>query len=330
MMTISNGCAMLTIQTTQPIQQASPTVSSRNNSPTTTATQTFTLIPTLTSTYTHTPTLTPTSTITYIPTLPTEEARLRLLDLIANNGNCRLPCFWGITPGTSTSIDAQKILNPLSSISGFTDFTDLLNSGSGTGAIQPIYNDGKLTISISIGFITYPENNIVRSISIYTEAYNSVSDPSNPGFIFNSMVFGRQLAFYMLPHILSEYGRPSSVLLHSLPGPNERGEMGLFYLALFYPNQGFVVHYTTMARMSGSNILGCMANAHVTLDVYPSEQSDNFYGQLPDAYSDIALVSYKPLEEVTSMSLDQFYQTFNKPTDQCIVTASANWPEPER
>jgi hypothetical protein len=162
-----------------------------------------------------------------------------------------------------------------------------------------------------------------------------VPDPDNPdqtfsAFVFDSTIFGSKLAFYMLPHILSEYGRPSSVLLSTDLGPNEFGDMGLFYLILMYPDQGFIVHYTTGARMSGSDVLGCMANAHITVDAYPSGHGDTFYGLLPEGYSDVALVSYKPLEEVTSMSLDQFYQTFNKPTDQCIVTASANWPKFER
>src|SRR6185436_4057409 len=68
---------------------------------------------------TMTPTLTlnPTNTSTIVPTLPAEGAWTKLLELLANNGGCRLPCLWGITPGKSTYKEAQAILTPLRSIS---------------------------------------------------------------------------------------------------------------------------------------------------------------------------------------------------------------------
>ncbi|MDH5507610.1 MAG: hypothetical protein OEZ02_10350, partial [Anaerolineae bacterium] len=37
-----------------------------------------------------------------------------ILDLLENNGGCRLPCFWGITPGETTWSEAYALLAPLS------------------------------------------------------------------------------------------------------------------------------------------------------------------------------------------------------------------------
>ncbi len=89
-------------------------------------TSTLTPAPTRTakalSTATIVPTL-PTSTPTVIPTLLAEDARQRLLDLLANNGECRLPCLWGITPGKSIYLEARSILVPLSSIAEIKHFT---------------------------------------------------------------------------------------------------------------------------------------------------------------------------------------------------------------
>jgi len=45
---------------------------------------------TATATFTMTPTMVHTNTPTAIPTLPIEQARARLLELLANNGDCRL------------------------------------------------------------------------------------------------------------------------------------------------------------------------------------------------------------------------------------------------
>jgi hypothetical protein len=175
---------------------------------------------------------------------------------------------------------------------------------------------------------------MISHIHFDAGAFKEVPDPTNSNrsyqaFIFDSTSFGKKLAFYMLPNLLSEYGRPSSVLLRTNPGPNERGGMGLFTLILMYPDQGFLVQYTTIMRMSGANVLGCPANAHVTVDLYPSGHADTFIELIAPVWNDIISV-YKPLEEVTSMSVEQFYQTFRQPTDKCLVTPSTHWPEPER
>jgi hypothetical protein len=317
------GCAMVNNGATQPVQNGSPTLSAENVTPAAIATHTPNPMPTLPSLFSPTPSISPTSTQLIIPTLPMEEARLKLLDLLSKNGDCHLPCIWGITPGNSTYEDAQRVLIPLSSTSSWAVFNP------GIGGIDLNFLTGDIKISPSISFITYPDNDIVSSIGFRAGAFKEVSDPNNPGFVFNSTLFGKTLAFYMVPHILSEYGEPSSVLLRTNPGPNERGEMGLFNFILMYPDQGFLIQYTTIMRMSGANVLGCPVNAHVTLNLYPSGHADAFYELIGPGWNDV-LVPYKQLEEVTSMSLDQFYQTFQKPTDQCIVTASTNWPEPER
>jgi hypothetical protein len=36
-----------------------------------------------------------------IPTLSADEARMVMLDWLQNNGGCRLPCIWGLTPGVT-------------------------------------------------------------------------------------------------------------------------------------------------------------------------------------------------------------------------------------
>src|SRR5687767_3752560 len=69
----------------------------------------FTPLPTYTAT--------PISTPTVVSPLPVDQAQERFLQLLSDNGECRLPCIWGITPGESTYQDARAILSPLSSLS---------------------------------------------------------------------------------------------------------------------------------------------------------------------------------------------------------------------
>ncbi len=87
-----------------PTSIASESTLSNFLSPTLTSTimrtPTITLMSTQTVNTTPRPTITP--SLTPLPTIPSNELSLRFEILSATNGDCRLPCFWGITPGETT------------------------------------------------------------------------------------------------------------------------------------------------------------------------------------------------------------------------------------
>jgi hypothetical protein len=70
----------------------------------------------LTPNFQPTETLVPTNTPfpTPIATLDENLARQRVLELFQTNNSCKLPSWWGITPGKTTWDDALKILAPIS------------------------------------------------------------------------------------------------------------------------------------------------------------------------------------------------------------------------
>ena len=329
---MTGGCVKSNGLPGTPSRETSPTLPAGTVSPTaisirliSSATPLSTLTPTPTLTLAPTYTSTPSTTPTVIPTLPVEAARIRLLDLLANNGNCSLPCLWGITPGESTFQDARIILEPLSSISDFTDFSP------GPGAIDPIYTIGDLMIYTTIRFITYPATEIVSYIIFEARALKEMIGESGVEDVFDSRVFGERLSLYMLPRILSQYGRPSSVLLSTLAEfPDSRYGQGHFQILLLYPDQGILVHYTTEMSVVGANVIGCPSNAHIELELYPSGNGESFLDNLEPSWQNEIQNNYKPLEEVTSMSTDDFYQLYRQPTNECLVTPSNLWPVPER
>jgi hypothetical protein len=47
-----------------------------------------------------TPTVPPSPTL--VPTLTADQEQALVLDLLQNNAGCRLPCWWGFTPGKTT------------------------------------------------------------------------------------------------------------------------------------------------------------------------------------------------------------------------------------
>jgi hypothetical protein len=62
---------------------------------------------------TSTPTPAPTLTWTAIPTLNILERDQQLRELMKTNGNCSLPCFWGIEPKEDSWPDFKRLLNRL-------------------------------------------------------------------------------------------------------------------------------------------------------------------------------------------------------------------------
>src|SRR5262245_28586986 len=73
---------------------------------------THTPLPTSTPTFTSTPTptQTPLPTWTPRPTLPPAQAEALALDLLTHNADCRLPCWWGFTPGQTSWQVARSFL----------------------------------------------------------------------------------------------------------------------------------------------------------------------------------------------------------------------------
>ncbi len=214
---------------------------------------------------------------------------------------------------------------PLSSISGLTTFEH------GLGTIEPSYVvEGGLKIDFFVAFLA--KNNIVTHVSFEGRALKEMSGERGVESVFDSTFFGEQLNRYMLPQILSEYDRPPSVLLSTLAEfPPWRYGQGHFQILIVYPDQGILVHYTTEMRVVGENVVGCPANAHVELELFPSGNGDSFYELLaPTNWPETIHNNYKPLEEVTSLSLEEFYQTFRQPMDACLETPANLWPVPEK
>jgi hypothetical protein len=280
---------------------------------------THTLTPTATFTIAPTHTPTPSSTPTAIPTLSIEDAHARLLELLADNGGCRLPCLWGIMPGETTYQEGQVLLAPFAGISNYTAFK------SGIGNITPYIVLDDLIVYISVDILA--KNNIVTQVHFSGAAYREMVDQRGVENIYDSTLFGEKLEPYMLSQILSEYGPPGSVMVSTwaeIPSPNLG--TGYFKILLLYPDLGILAVYTTGMRIVGENVLGCPANAHVELKLRPGGKVDEFYNSLGLFWEKEVPEYFKPLDEVTSMSVDSFYRTFRQPTSQCLITPSSWWP----
>lgn len=294
------------------------------------ASPTETLPPTVTPTATGTPT--PAFTPTTIPTLPIEDARRRLLDLLANNGGCRLPCLWGITLGKSTNQEARNILMPLSSIAipemmSFEPLNGILG-----GTITSLYVEDELRLNARTGYDVYGDGDIISSVDfqVLEESLDKKDEYGNQlkTPIYDSPTFGKRTEYYSLSHVLSEQGIPDSVMIYI---PRVEGHplvvgAGIMEAVLLYPEQGIWIKYTMSMDNNGTTIKGCPANAHIAMQLYPSGNPESFFSLLEKTDWGRTKGGYKALEEATSMSVEQFYETFQNPTDKCIETPTTLWP----
>lgn len=320
--TVAAGCARSTesMATSSPTVHALP-VSSASLIETVTPTRLPATIVSSTSLFTP----------TVVPTLPTENARERLLELLATNGDCRLPCLWGITPAKSTNQEAQLILYPLGSISE----PELIEFRKGLGTISPSYIEGDLSLNTWVAYL-YGDDGFVSHIGFRVLEEKITKDSSGNWVskmpIYGSSTFIKRVQYYSLSHLLSEQGIPSSVMIASSGSSINRSGSINFDIVVLYPNQGIWARYTTSINEDqvGSIIISCPINSHIEMNLYPPGNPDSFYTLLEKTDWSITKNSYKPLEEATSMSVEEFYQTFQNLTDKCIETPAKLWPTPEQ
>lgn len=233
--------------------------------------------------------------ITEIPTLPLNEARQKVKTLLTDNNNCKLPCWWGITPGQTSWQNALAILGPLS-MTG-----NLFNNVPEDGVIYvnppaPTDEHGDVL------FHTYHlRNGIVNSMEIYN-------------FNFAQFTSFRE--------IISDFGIPSEMYIR---GYQDTG----FRLALFYPIKGIFIEYNRTISFSDENIVEVCFEEAQSPFLYLWEKDH------PLSLDEAITLLHIPTEDIpTFVSIDQalvnkevFLEKMgNDEEDLCIETPKDLWP----
>lgn len=256
---------------------------------------------------------------TLVPTLSPVGARAYLIDLLLNNDHCRLPCLWGIAPGYSTLDGAFTILSPLSSLSGLTFL------GANPGGISPRIVLEDIEVHVNLRLLSSTNNSVVDFIDFSVRALK----PTPSGFAedFYSSAFRDLTQHYSLSSILAEYGPPSDVRLftYAETPPPSAGLKGNFQLLLLYPELGFLVQYTTTMAIIEGSVVGCFDAPHVAFAL-TTPGTNNLYEFIPSTTWQITIQSYQALEQVTTLSIDDFYLQFRNPLNDCLETPAYYWP----
>lgn len=249
------------------------------------------------------------STATWMPALSETEAEDMAIDLLRDNGGCRLPCFWGFTPRQVS----QETL--------FSFFHAFYNVGGRSINIPR----GNSTIKVSVNWNSDNDSlSVVRSIWVTMTAEREVkqADGHYDQYIFDNPYFQKYIKYYTLPNLLSNYGSPSIAYIGIDPAAQMGGE-DLYHLYLDYSKSGWSVHFWMPLKRDGDYYIGCPTQAFISLETWlpgdSAAESENLA-----RIKDYGI--FRSFEDMTSLTLEEFYQQFKDPLNtKCLRTPMNKW-----
>jgi hypothetical protein len=241
----------------------------------------------------------------------------KILDLLQNNQNCRLPCWWGFIPGQTNWRSVREFF--LANGNNIFESKDLSISDNG------IFSGG-LTIAehdFHVGADFFVETGIIKVINV-------ISDTSSPPdtIKYGDPFYLNAMNNYTLSEILSSQGRPKQVLLSI--NPNKYISYPDYFLLVYFPDTGILAEYDGRSEEVGTNLQLCPRNTLIGIWLWsPTEKLS-----LEDVYSSNAevrkedsinrLKKFLSWEKISGKSIDDFVKTF-KNENACFDTPAALW-----
>jgi hypothetical protein len=222
--------------------------------------------------------------------------------LLQTNAGCKLPCWWGITPGQTGWRQARQILEQTS-----------------------IYIDGQETqdsFYVKVGvYLPFPYD--------FAPSMEHVYRVKN-GIVDYIRVYNFDLApEYALPHVLQTYGPPTEVWLRTFA----KADLGVqdYLVELFYQEAGILLEYRTGQPLE--EIKGKLRNCRINemdapvIHLWSTEGQDLTFEDAKQFIDRANLPEPKPLLDATGMDVQTFYETFtDRTTDVCLETPKNLWP----
>ena len=263
-------------------------------------------------TSTHFPTATPPPVVPTPerpePTLTSEEERLYVEKMLETNGECELPCWWGIVPGSNTIEVLRKIKaygEPFPHQDGTVEY--------GVDSFEVLTAKGKPGYYVWIGVVDFAGKIISIGISGGIKF-----DTSRDGFV----AAWKQ---YSVDQLLTRYGIPSAVRIQLSPRSEPGASLG-YALTLVYDRLGILISYR------GEATDGSKADFIQACPLLTNVDRIDLKLQLPTAPTRFPLLrptdpGYdRSLEEATGMSLEDFYNKFKNPTNQDCLEGEPTLP----
>lgn len=230
-------------------------------------------------------------------TLSPDDSFARLQDLLKDNGGCRLPCWWGIVPGTTTWKEAESFLST---------FNDLGDAG---GSDDFFAVEAHLRLPREKGTLShtyYIKNNVVVGITAYVFDWSP---------------------FLFLSKILTEYGPPDEIFIRTFRN-SENGSQP-YQIDLFYAELGILLEYSGGdLNTIDEKLVNCFEDLYSPFVYIWSPDKPITSTEAIDTYLNIEAMPYPiPLEDATGMDVITFYEAFrNAENPACLETPRDIWP----
>ncbi|HZU86881.1 MAG TPA: hypothetical protein VFF78_05330, partial [Anaerolineaceae bacterium] len=261
--------------------------------------------PTLTKTLargnTLTPTITPHPSLTPLATLDPAQAEEQARLLWVEGPACRLPCWWGVSPGEA---DWREKLQYL------TTFLPLES-----GWLNEVLQEGKhrplLQYKLILG---YPEES-------YIGAYFAV-ELDNRTVSMIEINPEATIPGLGVPEVLQRYGSPEEILM--FPGGFDLANGGYsMKLLLFYPQQGILFYYyLTDAQVVDRRQTGCFGE-QMPVTVYAWNVNSPYL--IRDFFERSDYTNLVSIEEAMAIDEKTFYETYANPNNPVCITLSGEY-----
>jgi hypothetical protein len=234
---------------------------------------------TIPSTLTFTPTPLP-ATLTPLPTLAPDEAAAFVRQLLNDNADCELPCYWGVTPGVSSWESAYQ---------RFSTFADKIGQGSSDQLIR----DG-----VSYERTVFTIYKLIPDYSDVVAAHYYISN----GTVFQIGVEPRGTEIrYSLHQLLTRFGEPDGIVIRILADTPMNKPW--YDLILFYQHKGIIAQFSSPAYYETQKLQIC-----------PQKVAPNLILIEPDSLTLSAMKrasygsNFPSIEKLLNMEIDQFYE----------------------
>jgi hypothetical protein len=172
----------------------------------------------------------PSNSVPFHPTLSDSQAQGSIINLLKNNGNCKLPCWWGISPGSSVWTVTNEDLKGLG-------LKVLGDDASGTYMARFSFSGEEHATFLWIDFSV--ENNVVKIMNIKGQGNDNLAS------------FNKVFANLLPERIMNDYGPPTQVDVNAGIGGGGQTPLAVFYtISFYYEANGFSISYGGKALYS--------------------------------------------------------------------------------
>jgi hypothetical protein len=277
-----------------------------------------------------------------LPILSQDNAKEVLTLFVKNNGGCKLPCLMGLTPGENDKAvyafgtyfqkHSQTSKNQINGI----DIVGHLDENSGGTLL--VFWENRIRVQIGIGAALVDGSGKIDHMNMTGSVYQHHDDIHGneiATLLYQHPYFENILGSFSLANILAVYGEPSEIWIMPFPldnGYSYDSSKYPFDFVLLYQNKGFAIEYITRVIEEDGYLTGCPDVDYVQLSTWNPDEDKNFddvaqYFSGTDSLSGANADFFKPLQEVTALSVKDFYKYFIVPgNDRSIRTPKNKWP----